>query len=284
MTTAPTFCQFLLSGTDAHKFLQGQLTINIQKVCKLADTAPESFLPCAICNLKGRVQFGLWIKAVADGFCLVISCDCADEFVCHIKKYGAFSKITLSDPTPIYPSLINATPSFSDTKDTAPLDEWQRISIRTGNYWITKATQNLFQPQELRLHQRGGVDYDKGCYLGQEVVARLYFKAAPKAFLHRVLLHETISTELLSAHLTPHNLTDHTPANIINQDLTPLSGQKAGQGVIVNACVCNDTPNDFNAEKLALETLMVIRPDMVAQVGKELTIDNLTGSVARQSS
>ncbi|MGP4848528.1 CAF17-like 4Fe-4S cluster assembly/insertion protein YgfZ, partial [Marinobacter sp. 1Y8] len=36
------------------------------------------------------------------------------------------------------------------------------------------------------LHQRGGMDYDKGCYLGQEVIARIYFKSAPKAFLHYV--------------------------------------------------------------------------------------------------
>ena len=59
-------------------------------------------------------------------------------------------------------------------------------SIATGNYWIVAATQGEFQPQELRLHQRGGMDYDKGCYLGQEVIARIYFKSAPKAFLHYV--------------------------------------------------------------------------------------------------
>ena len=29
--------------------------------------------------------------------------------------------------------------------------------------------------------------YDKGCYLGQEIIARLYFKARPKAYLHRIL-------------------------------------------------------------------------------------------------
>ena len=51
---------------------------------------------------------------------------------------------------------------------------------------MTAENAGLFQPQELRLHQRAGVDYDKGCYLGQEIVARLYFRAKPKAWLHRV--------------------------------------------------------------------------------------------------
>jgi len=36
------------------------------------------------------------------------------------------------------------------------------------------------------LHQRDGVHYDKGCYLGQEVVARLWFKAKPKRWLHLI--------------------------------------------------------------------------------------------------
>ncbi len=36
------------------------------------------------------------------------------------------------------------------------------------------------------MHQREGDHYDKGCYLGQEIVARLWFKAKPKSWLHLV--------------------------------------------------------------------------------------------------
>lgn len=38
----------------------------------------------------------------------------------------------------------------------------------------------------MRLHQREGVHYDKGCYIGQEIIARLWFKAKPKHWLHLV--------------------------------------------------------------------------------------------------
>ena len=55
---------------------------------------------------------------------------------------------------------------------------WQQQAIASGQAWIQAATATLFQPQELRLHQREGIHYDKGCYLGQEVIARLWFKAA----------------------------------------------------------------------------------------------------------
>ena len=55
-----------------------------------------------------------------------------------------------------------------------------------------QSTEHLFQPQELRLHQRDGVHFDKGCYLGQEIVARLWFKAKPKHWLHLIQGKDTV--------------------------------------------------------------------------------------------
>lgn len=181
-----TFSYFCLSGVDANKFLKGQLTCSLDKL-----TVDDSnYQAAAICNLKGRVHFGIWINKVSDNaFTIVISQDCANNLLAHIKKYAAFSKVEVSTPASIYPCMINEAATFStDAKfdNEAERRNWKTLSIATGNYWITANTKEIFQPQELRLHQRGGVDYDKGCYLGQEVVARIYFKSAPKAFLHRV--------------------------------------------------------------------------------------------------
>lgn len=172
------FSTFVMTGADAEKFLQGQVTADVTKL-------RDGFLPTAICNLKGRVQFGLWIRRVTDGVQIVISRDMAEDFAAHVKKFGAFSKIALSPAEPIYPAIIDGVPGF-DGVDAGQALAWQQASIATGNYWLTAATSEQFQPQELRLHQRGGVAYDKGCYLGQEIVARLYFKSSPKAHLHRV--------------------------------------------------------------------------------------------------
>lgn len=173
------FVTFTLTGGDAEQFLQGQITANIKKLT-------DQYQATAISNLKGRVDFGLWLKKRDEQtFDIVISQDLADSFASHIKKYGAFSKITLSPAEPIVAVVENGKPTFSKTGEKND-ETWQKISIEQGNYWLTSATQGLFQPQELRLHQRGGVDYDKGCYLGQEIIARLWFKASPKAWLHRV--------------------------------------------------------------------------------------------------
>lgn len=180
-----TFKQITLQGEDAGKFLQSQLTVNINKI-------DLSYLPAAIANLKGRVQFGIWIKKQAeDQFDIVISADCLPSLQAHLKKFGAFSKFTTSEPIDIYPCVLGTDTdeqeaTFSHNADKCDTEHWKAVSIASGNYWIVQATQEIFQPQELRLHQRGGVDYDKGCYLGQEVIARIYFKASPKAYLHRV--------------------------------------------------------------------------------------------------
>lgn len=82
--------------------------------------------------------------------------------------------MTLSEQGAVFPKVVNGHTEFSSTE--TDISEWQKQAIMTGQAWIAQASEHEFQPQELRLHQREGVNYDKGCYLGQEIVARLWFK------------------------------------------------------------------------------------------------------------
>lgn len=242
----PQFSQLVLQGDDASKFLQGQLTVNVSKL-------GLSYVPTAISNLKGRIAFGLWIKKYEDddGLCyeLVISDDCVSALMSHIKKYAAFSKVTLSEPKPIYPCVIADEPTFSNNADLADAAAWASASIATGNYWITQATTEQFQPQELRLHQRGGVDYDKGCYLGQEVIARLYFKAAPKAYLHRVAGdYQALQTDASAL---------------------PMAGEPLADGItVVNIIPCAD-------DNFMFEALVVARPQAIDNANQGLEVLDL---------
>jgi folate-binding protein YgfZ len=180
-TSILSFSTLTLTGADTEKFLQGQVTVDVTHI------RDDEHRPTAICDLKGRIAFGLWLtRKSAEQFDVVISTDLLDGFKAHIRKYGAFSKMTASDSQDIYPVIINDSADFQTNESVTSIDEWQKAAIAQGAAWITAENAGLFQPQELRLHQRGGVDYDKGCYLGQEIVARLYFRAKPKAWLHRV--------------------------------------------------------------------------------------------------
>src|SRR5699024_9918752 len=141
-----------------------------------------SYQVLALSNLKGRIAFAPCIQNQdVKHFDVVICTDCAKALQAHLKKFGAFSKFDTSTPTPIYPCVLDGVPTFSHKDEHNTIDDtqaWMQASLAAGNYWIVADTRGEFQPQELRLHQRGGMDYDKGCYLGQEVIARIYFKAA----------------------------------------------------------------------------------------------------------
>ncbi|KXZ66642.1 tRNA-modifying protein YgfZ [Acinetobacter venetianus] len=173
------FTAFSLNGVDAQKFLQGQVTAHTERL-------PENESRyTAICDLKGRIHFGLWIKKLnPESFELVTTQDQAEEFAKHIKKFGAFSKMKLEEVGTVFPTTNGKQTEFSQTE--TDINAWQIQAIQSGQAWITQTTEHLFQPQELRLHQRDGVHFDKGCYLGQEIVARLWFKAKPKHWLHLI--------------------------------------------------------------------------------------------------
>ncbi len=187
------FAVFKIEGTDAAKFLQGQLTCNV-------DTLVVGALqPTAICNLKGRVLFGLWLsKLAADTYTLTLHHSLSDAFAAHIRKYAPFAKLTCTAQATHYVHIAGSGQLvFAQTK---PSSDWRAQLLQNGEYVITAQTSELCQPQELRLQQRGGVDYNKGCYLGQEIVARLYFKAAPKAWLQLLAMPNSQAlTDLVAA-------------------------------------------------------------------------------------
>ncbi|MEX0958423.1 MAG: hypothetical protein WDZ63_03960 [Burkholderiales bacterium] len=99
-------------------------------------------------------------------------------------------------------SLVVAVP------ETQVLDLWERLlgharpagapawewgQIQSGVVWITPPTQDLFLPQMVGLDANGGVSFDKGCYPGQEIVARAHYLGDLKRQLYRV--HSDINSE-----------------------------------------------------------------------------------------
>lgn len=173
------FTAFTLIGVDAQKFLQGQVTVHVERLME------NQTRYTAICDLKGRIHFGLWLKKInSESFEIITTQDQSEEFAKHIKKFGAFSKMKLEAIGSVFPTVVDIHTEFSAVE--TDIQAWQLQAIKTGQAWICLVSEHEFQPQELRLHQREGVHYDKGCYLGQEIVARLWFKAKPKHWLHLI--------------------------------------------------------------------------------------------------
>jgi folate-binding protein YgfZ len=75
-------------------------------------------------------------------------------------------------------AAANATPEYALAAGTA--GDWQRLMIHAGEVWITSATQEQFVPQMVNFDAIGGINFKKGCYPGQEVVARAHYRGAVK--------------------------------------------------------------------------------------------------------
>ena len=68
----------------------------------------------------------------------------------------------------------------------AGLPAWEWLDVREAMPWITAATREEFVPQMADLEKLGGVSFHKGCYPGQEVVARTQYLGKVKRHLYRL--------------------------------------------------------------------------------------------------
>ncbi len=71
------------------------------------------------------------------------------------------------------------------------LDAWQRSEVQSGVPLVEAATADQFVPQMLNFELLGGVDFKKGCYPGQEIVARSQYRGTTK---RRTFLFEVDAT------------------------------------------------------------------------------------------
>ncbi len=84
------------------------------------------------------------------------------------------------------PRFLLLQPSGAAAPALTPIDpeEWQGLDVTAGLAWIRQATVEQFVPQMVNLELVGGVNFQKGCYPGQEVVARSQYRGTVKRRTH----------------------------------------------------------------------------------------------------
>jgi len=93
--------------------------------------------------------------------------------------------------------------------------QWQAADVRAGLPWITAATRDLFIPQTLNLDLIEGVSFTKGCYPGQEVVARSHYRGTLK---RRMAMGWTTAQEVAPASdIVASSDLEHPCGRVINQ-------------------------------------------------------------------
>jgi len=87
-----------------------------------------------------------------------------------------FELLTTTD----HPLLL----SLTDTCESGKLRDWQLADIQSGLFPISRADSEQFTPQVLNHDLLGFVDFRKGCYTGQEIIARMHYRGKAKRRLH----------------------------------------------------------------------------------------------------
>tara|TARA_X000000950_G_scaffold276306_1_gene363992 strand:+ start:32487 stop:33215 length:729 start_codon:yes stop_codon:yes gene_type:complete len=180
-----------LEGVAVKDFLQGYITSDAVTI------QAEIEQPFAICNLRGRVLSNGW--ALGDDHCikLYVHASLAQRTAEFLSRYAMFSKcdIAIADEAPrLYlraPEERTLLPGWSlcDAGYAGAIEEPTATSLSINPYdmlierkhaLISKPSSERFLPQALGLDLVGAVDFKKGCYLGQEIVARTHFRGALK--------------------------------------------------------------------------------------------------------
>lgn len=197
-------------GKDAATFLQGQLSTDVQA---LPTNHWQRFAYCS--RQGRMLANGIIARHPAangdEQFLLLICADIADSFMQNIKKYILRSKVTLQGqhrtihgslaPNPSPPansgtvektddaiilhdnnqtltlsnSTDNTPPAADSTADNLKESQWWHNEIQRGVMWVCQGAVDEHIPQHVNFDLIGGVDFSKGCYVGQEVIARLQY-------------------------------------------------------------------------------------------------------------
>ena len=162
-----------ISGVDSAEFLQGQITNDINFV------SDNKILTSAICNVKGRVLAVFRILRSSSGFLIFVNKSVAEKFKTHLEKYAVFFKTKIE----FIDKAIDGIEIISES-------DWKLNCIERGFVEITESISEVFTPHELNYQNLGLINFEKGCFTGQEVIARMHYRGKLKFSLAKFSVDE----------------------------------------------------------------------------------------------
>lgn len=115
----------------------------------------------------------------------------ATDHCCVVRVFGPSKRVELWFHSP------SALESFSQGfagQDSDDLQPWQRADIEAGIIHVSPALSAEYTPQLLNYDIAGLIDFKKGCYTGQEIVARMFYRGTAKKRLHLASCSHTIGS------------------------------------------------------------------------------------------
>ena len=186
-----------VSGDEAADFLHRQFTSDVKAL------GVGSAQWTGWCTPKGRLLATFILARDAEGYLLLFPAAFAEAIAKRLRMFVLRSKVTVEDvsaATPRFglwggdlpPGAFRLGESRAIAFGAAPegrpatLDDWTLSLIRDGVVQVVPGTQEEFVPQMANYELVGGVNFKKGCYPGQEIVARTQYRGILKKRAVRV--------------------------------------------------------------------------------------------------
>jgi len=196
-----------VTGADARDFLHAQLTNDI------ANLPSDRAALAGWCTAKGRLLASFLVIPSREGFLLQVARDLAPAVAKRLSMFIFRSKVKIADESDAWAQYgiwdadlkVDGVAWDGDTvavrvgerrflkisKGEAEScvqseDAWTLQEIRAGRPLISAATQDQFVPQMVNFEELGAINFQKGCYPGQEIVARAQYRGQVKRRLVHV--------------------------------------------------------------------------------------------------
>ena len=193
--------KFCITGTDRLRFLNGQITNDLRKASE------TSAIEACILNAKGKTDAHIYVSASGESFLVDAAAELRETLKARLERYVIADDVQIEDVTDQF-SLFHTLSQQSPTLENGRMvsvrrfaepgwDIWgdatqHRVSLqKLSSQWTLcdseaaevmrieqgipswgRELTNDIIPIEANLEQRA-IDYQKGCYIGQEVISRI---------------------------------------------------------------------------------------------------------------
>lgn len=227
----------------------GQPVVNLLMKRDLADTVMRRlnmFVLRAKVSLLPIDQRIVGVSVAANGHnnLLPAAVESAASWTCLHAGNGTWIRIPDASAQRWWwiPAVNNEAAAMAD--DSA-LQNWQSADILAGLPWIQADTQDTFIPQTLNLDLINGVSFTKGCYPGQEVVARAHYRGTVKRRMFAGCTSTPDTHEPVSAATDIYREGNDSPCGRVANAAVQASQQNVRQLMLMELSLADAQANDL---------------------------------------
>jgi tRNA-modifying protein YgfZ len=196
-------------GADTRLFLQGQLSNDIERL------SPDTLLRASVNTPQGRTLALMGLIASDSDVLALMPRDLIASISTLLKRYVLRSKVTLTDDSAAFRIvglqatdvtaaglqrgqlcryglqadqrlvLLQPVTTHADVTFEMAREHWRALDIAAGLPYVASALSGEFVAQMLNLDCIDAISFNKGCYTGQEVIARAHYRGRVKRRMQR---------------------------------------------------------------------------------------------------